>query len=278
MRGEIKDERGRIIGYIEGCSRGSTGPLCKACKSGTSEYRCAYTSRLGKCDAYICSRCVALLGDVPYCPAHRERMGLGPPPSVARHREHRAQVAARKAARAKQPPRWIERSFKHGRCKQCERSTQPGERILYFGADYTLMCETCGESFQHAARGESGRKMSTLEEDTSTLPRCFDCAQLERSPLHREQGGQHYHKFRPPFVTEDVRETLVYLGISVEAAQELWSASLGDAKEFRRQVLEFGKLKGLTVESVMDDAASDAGSDANDASLYAANDAGDADD
>jgi hypothetical protein len=150
---KITDERGHVLGYFYGCSRGRTEPICKCCKRGTARRRCAFVSpRAGKCDVHVCEQCAALndAGEA-FCTAHRERAGLGPKPSVAAARERRE----RKAKRMAGPPRWIARAFRPGRCRECEASTERGARILYF-PDYSIMCEGCGTTYE-AEGGEVSR-------------------------------------------------------------------------------------------------------------------------
>lgn len=143
----LRDERGRIVGYFYGCSRGRTAPICKACRRGTSVTRCVYTSRqAGKCDAHLCIQCVTLNERrESFCPQHRERAGLGPTERTARMRLARK----RRAERLARPPRWIPSAYRPGVCKveTCRRETRAGERILYF-PDRTIMCEACGLNYR----------------------------------------------------------------------------------------------------------------------------------
>ncbi len=155
---EIRDDSGRVLGYFYGCSRGSTPALCKFCKRGQGTKRCDYKLRGGKtCNAYICEDCAAHRDpDKDYCPDHRERVGLGPPPRVARLREIREARRKRKAARLTLPPRWIEHARYAGRCKECAAQTKAGERILYFEGDRSVMCERCGLELEGQQRLPSG--------------------------------------------------------------------------------------------------------------------------
>lgn len=141
----LKNTDGKIIGYSIGCSRGSTGPLCKFCKRGTGTKRCDYPVRQGKtCDVWLCDRCAAHKDpDEDYCPDHRERAGLGPSASVA---AYRAQLEA-KERRATLPPRWIEHARYAGKCRECLRLISSGERILYF-SDRGCLCADCGKQFE----------------------------------------------------------------------------------------------------------------------------------
>ena len=185
-RTELRDDRGRILGYSYSCSRDSTAALCKFCERGGELLRCEFKSRAGVCNVYVCPTCAASKDDEVYCPVHRERAGLGPPPSVARYRERRALKRKRQSA----PPRWIESSLYPARCKDCGAQTEKGHRILYF-PDRTLMCAGCGEQFKRdeAESKKLDRLAAADEWDAGEVYETSDGALTRKFLLELEQRG-----------------------------------------------------------------------------------------